>query len=242
MIRLEFRHKDHAYARLEDLHVFSREQANRLSITLRDGRSLKGRVTGAKGEPVAGASVEITFGENEELRRGTISDAEGRFELRGLPAMAGQLNVLTTEPSQPMLSASAKIDPQLRDAGDIATAAIDLPRGSTVHELLGMKMIDVNAALQESFHLPRPDGVLILDPGINSERLKIGEIRRGDQFWIVGEKPVKDFDDFKSRLSAVAKAGEKTVRVVYNFSRADFAGTNTQYLELNDADIAGLSR
>src|SRR4051812_20032246 len=114
-----------------------------------------------------------------------------------------------------------------------------IPRGSTVHELLGMKMIDVDVAVQDSFHLPRADGVVILDPGANSERLKIGELRRGDQVWIVGEKPVKDFDDFKSRLSAVAKSGGTVVRVVYNFSRADFAGTNTQYLELNDADIAG---
>jgi hypothetical protein len=244
IIRLEFVDKNHAYARLEDLHVFSREQATKLLITLRDGRSLKGRVVDAKGVAVKGASVDITFGRNEELRRGTVSDADGRFEFHGLPAMAGEITVLTTEPSQPMLTAKENIGPAQTDAPDIALAAIDLPPGSTVHELFGMKLIDVDATLQKLFHLPRADGVLILDPGADSGRLKIGKLQRGDQFWIVGENPVKDFGDFKNRLADAAgpPGGKHSVRVVYSFRRADRAGTNTQYLELSDADVAALAR
>jgi hypothetical protein len=105
-----------------------------------------------------------------------------------------------------------------------------------------MKLLDVDAATQRQFHLPRTGGVLVLDPGVESRRLKIGEIRRGDQFWIVGDKPVEGFDDFKAKLSAAARSGAKVVRVVYNYSRAHSAGTNTQHLELDEADVAALSR
>src|SRR6185503_7978020 len=104
---------------------------------------------------------------------------------RGLPALAGEIKVLTTEPGQAMLTGSEKINEGQRGTGDILLTAVKLPPGSPVHELLGMKLIDVDAAIQRLFHLPRTGGVLVLDPGINSGRLKIGEIRRGDQFWIV---------------------------------------------------------
>src|SRR5436305_1870558 len=85
-IRLEFVDQGHVYARLEDLHVFTREQATKLLVTLADGRSITGRVVDAQGRPVKGAAVEIRFGEVHELRRGAASDAGGRFEFHGLPA------------------------------------------------------------------------------------------------------------------------------------------------------------
>ena len=243
-IRLEFRHKSYAYARLEDLHTLSREQAKHLSVTLRDGRVIKGAVVDVQGGPVPGASVEITFGAKYELRRATTSDANGRFEFRGLPALAGDINVLTTQPAQPMLTARRSINPAQTKVGEIMTKAIDLPPHTAVQELLGMKLIDVDAGIRDLFHLPRAGGVLVLDPGIDTERLKIGELQRGDQFWIVGDKPVKDIADFKSRLKAAARAaGAKNgIRVVYHFRRAEQAGTNTQYLELSEGDIAALSR
>jgi hypothetical protein len=242
LIRLEFRHKNHAHAQLEDLQILGRETRTDLSIMLQDGRSIEGRVVDAERQPVKGALVESTFGERYELRRGTISDANGGFELRGLPALAGEIRVLTTEPGQAMLTGRQKLDRRQRDTGEIVLTVIRLPPDLTVHELLGMKLIDVDATIQRLFHLPRVGGVLVLDPGVNSERLNIGPIRRGDQFWIVGDQPVEDFNDFKTRLSDVARSGGRGVRVVYNFSRTDRAGTMTKHLELNDADIAAVSQ
>lgn len=106
-----------------------------------------------------------------------------------------------------------------------------------------MKLIDVNPAIQAMFHLARPDGVMVLDAGADSRRLKIGKLQRGDQFWCVGDEDedVKNFDNFKSRLLAAAKSGGEGIRVVYIFSRSNSTGTNTQYMVLGDADIAELS-
>lgn len=118
-IRLEFNHKDYAYARLEDMHLLSPEEATHLLVVLHPGRLVQGRAVDAIGQAVAGASVEITFGKHYELRRGTISDSSGRFEFHGLPWMSGKINVLTVESKQPMLTASANISSDADNAGDI---------------------------------------------------------------------------------------------------------------------------
>lgn len=235
IIRLEFLHKNYTYARLEDLSVLGKPQVTDLHIKLQEGRSVRGRVVDPGNKPVPNASVEITFGKQYELRRAVVSDANGRFEINGLPLLKGELAVLTTEPSQPMMSAARQITSEMAEAGDVILASIDLPRDSVIHQLFGMKLVDVDASVQKSFHLPRAEGVLVIDPGQQSERLDIGKLERGDQFWIVGEQTVKNFEEFKKGLSD----GE---RVVYQFRRPDMAGSNTQYIKLKDADLAELAK
>jgi len=244
LIRLEFHHPQYAFAQLEDVSILSRELATNLAITLRDGRSLKGRIVDAKGQGVAAALVEIKFGEQYKLRRATTSDAKGHFQLHGLPNLAGELHVLTIEPSQPLLSASQPIEVMQHDVGDIMAAEIKLPEGTAVHELFGMKLIDVDADVQKKFHLHDAQGVVILDPGKDSERLKIGKLQRGDHFWIVSDQPVKNFEEFKKRILASARAAKEKsyVRVVYRLKRVNFSGTNTQHFQLSEADVVELSR
>jgi hypothetical protein len=235
IIRLEFLDKNYAYARLEDLSVLSQPQLTDLHIKLQNGRSLRGRVVEPGNKPVSNASVEITFGKQYELRRAVVSDANGRFEIKGLPLLKGELAVLTTQPSQPMMSETRPVESDKDEVGDVTLASIDLPRDSVIHQLFGMKLIDVDPSIQKSFHLPRADGVLIIDPGPQSERLNIGKLQRGDQFWIVGDRPIKNVEDFKKSLSNEA-------RLVYLFRRPDMAGSNTQYIKLSDADLAELAK
>ena len=85
---------------------------------------------------------------------------------------------------------------------------------------------------------------MVLDPGAHSDRLKIGSLKRGDVFWMVGEQKVANFSEFRSKLldapSSNLSHGARTCRIVYTFRRPDSSGTNTQYIELTKEDIAGL--
>lgn len=65
--------------------------AEPVRVVLRPGRSLKGRVVGPEGEPVAGASLstveDVRIGESRSYSSVSIAttDAEGRFQARRLP-------------------------------------------------------------------------------------------------------------------------------------------------------------
>ena len=234
-IQLEFTHPDHQYAKLEDMHAFSSAQATALTVTLREGRTFGGQVVDAARQPVAGARVEVTFGKLDELRRGTTTDANGRFAFRGLPEETGEVRVLTVDTSQPALTARQPLGATQTDAGEIVLAPVALPPDAVVHELFGMKLVDVDASLQTAFHLPRADGVLVLDLG--ARRLGL-ELQRGDQFCVVGDEPIANFAAFARRMLTLSADG--AVRVVYLFSRPEFAGGNTQYVTLSAADRAEL--
>ena len=120
-----------------------------------------------------------------------------------------------------------------------------LPADTKVHELFGMKLIDVNQQIQESFLLPADSGVMILDPGAEFKRLDIGTLQRGDSFWIVGNVKIKNFDEFTKQLVTELhhppdKANEYVCRIVYRFRRPDFSGTNTQEINLTEKDLETL--
>jgi len=247
-IKLRFSHPDFTYVTLEGLQTYNPSDATTLTVTLPEGREITGHIVSPDGQPVVGATAQITFPSGHEQRRGTTTDVQGRFTFRGLPEEAGTLQVLTATPDQPLLTAQAEVTATQTDAGTIVATPIVLPEGMPVHELFGMKLMDVDPSLQAAFHLPRSGGVLVLDPGSRGQEL---ELQRGNQFWIVGDTQINDFADFTRQLLTLrtapdtqptpgATAGDR-VRVVWNFSRPDFAGTNTQYLQLDSADISALT-
>jgi hypothetical protein len=118
--------------------------------------------------------------------------------------------------------------------------------GRIVHELFGMKLVDADEYLQGRFFLYSPKRLIILDPGLNIARLGIGDLRRGNAFWMVGNERIASFDEFTSHLLAECEKPPKTgrgeyfVRVVYDFSWADFSGTNTMYMHLTQHDVEEL--
>ena len=116
-----------------------------------------------------------------------------------------------------------------------------------VHELFGMKLIDVNEQIQEMFLLPASSGVMIFDPGTEFKRLEIGELERGDSFWIVGNAKIKNFDEFIKQLITelhhpADKPNAYACRIVYRFTRPEFSGTNTQVIHLTEKDLERLQR
>ena len=244
-IQLQFSHPDYAYAKLEDLRTFSPYKVTHLHVTLVEGRTVKGQVVNANRQMIVGASVEITFASDSAKRRGGTTDAQGRFTFRGLPGEAGTLHVLTVARDEPMLTAQAKVKATQTSVGTIVATPIVLSAGTVVHELFGMKLVDVDASLQAAFRLSRAGGVLVLDPGKDGHGL---ELQRGDQFFIVGSARIKDFAAFTNQLLTLRRTPDTfmdsmndRVRVVWTFKRPYSSGTNTEYLKLDSSDVSELA-
>lgn len=114
---------------------------------------------------------------------------------------------------------------------------IVVPGGIKSYSVLGMQLADVTPELKSAYDLRYDRGALIVDPGPNPDRLKIGEIAEGDVFWMVGQRRVGSVCEFVHRLLAepgVPIAGERRIRVVYGFIRVDAQGTNTQYIRFTE--------
>ena len=243
-IRLEFKHPKYLVSQLDNLQRQSEKQLSNLQVVLQEGRTISGQIVDSEGRPVLGALVEVTFKTHPERNRGTVSDVHGQFELKGLLDESATLEVLSDGLDTPPLTGSKTIE---RTAGNIGTLTLQpaqIPKGTVIHEVFGLKLVNVNSTLKEAFHLWDSTGVMVLDPGAHSERLKIGSLKRGDVFWMVGEQKVANFSEFRSKLLDAPFSnlshGARTCRIVYTFRRPDSSGTNTQYIELTKEDIAGL--
>jgi hypothetical protein len=119
----------------------------------------------------------------------------------------------------------------------------------TPASLLGMKLADMTPELQVAFDLYAPTGVLILDPGTNSVRLGIGSRHRGERFWMVGNRQIKNLREMVAellRINQIEPPGDPNegsrgnIRVVYDLLRG--AGTDTEWLRLTEEDIAELKK
>jgi hypothetical protein len=219
-----------------------------LRIVLPTGRKVTGTVLDSAGKPVPKAMVEAALvkGENSALgdgtyRKATVTDADGKFALRGLKEGQTKLSAhalaIKQKVSLPMVLDADKVGLEVR------LQAITLPAGLKKHAVLGMQLTDVTPELKSAYDLFNDRGALILDPGHDFERLKIGDLAEGNVFWLVGQKRVGSVREFVSQLLAETgglDAEEYSVRVVYSFKTPDFVGTNTQYMKLTKDDIKQL--
>ena len=73
---------------------------------------------------------------------------------------------------------------------------LDLTPGNQVHQLFGMKLLELNDEMRDRLSLDAFDKVMILDPGPKSDRLEIGKLQAGDSFFMVDETRIEDFNDF----------------------------------------------
>jgi hypothetical protein len=248
-VRLDFVHADFLYTRLEDASALSPAIQSDLHVMLRDGKRFSGSVVDAAGKPVAGALVQVMFDrKHADYRKTAITDAQGKFELHGLPQAEGDVQARKTD-SPDILVGSVHVN-LYQDAKPetVALHPLILSDKTVVHELFGMKLVDVDEKLQSQLDLYDSSGVLILDPGANFKRLDIGTIQAGDYFWMVGNDRVKNFDEFAKHLLDSCREQQKRgrsnflERVVYGLTRDDFEGTNTEQIRLDENDLAELEK
>jgi hypothetical protein len=234
---------DHVESRIDDVYAIPPDKRGDLRVVLGTGRKVTGTVLGLDGKPVARAMVEVNS-KTPSRRKATLTDADGHFALRGLDGGPTTLIASALEIKQKArLSMDLVAD---KDAFEVRLQPIVQPAHRKTYEVLGMQLADVTPEWKSAYDLYHDRGAVILDPGPDPDRLKIGPLAEGYYFWLVGEKVVHSVREFVDEILAEAAeaadpdASEAGVRVVYGFKTPEFQGTNTQSLKLTKDDLAQL--
>src|SRR5204863_6962892 len=142
--------------------------------------------------------------------------ASGSFELQGMPAGPATLSVRALELKQ-KIQLPLDVDSDKTDL-DVRLQEMVLPPNLKSFTVLGMKLTDLTPELKTAYDLRDAGGALILDPGQNSDRLMIGKLAHGYNFWMVGNKHIASVREFVQQILAEAEnqnADRYSLRVVY---------------------------
>jgi len=245
---VSFFHPDDVEQQIPDVYALAQHERGALRIVLPTGRKLAGTVLDDAGKPVPNAMVKATS-HSAKNRKATMTDANGKFTLHGLADGPTTLTARSLEIKQKteltIVVDGDQNDQVVRLQANLVVRLqrMGLPAEVKKYDVLGMQLADATPELRSAYDLQDSGGALILDPGPNPDRLDIGQLVEGDNFWIVGEKRVGSVREFVKQILAEA-AAQKTavhrVRVVYSFKSLDFDGTNTQYLKLTNDDLKHL--
>ena len=178
-----FFHPDYIDRRIEDIYVSMQKERDALRIVLEKGHDVAGTVFDVAGRPVPNALVKAVR-QDWAHRKATMTDANGKFALRGLGEGLTMLGARALDIKQKAQMSIAVNGDQ--DDVDVRLKAIELPANLKKYTVLGMQLADVTPQLKSAYDLYFDRGALILDPGKDSDRLKIGRLAQGYNFWIVG--------------------------------------------------------
>ena len=248
--QLAFRVETAKTVTIKDIYKMTEEQLRSLDVQMPRGLVASGVLLDVNGKPVGQTTVQAMAGPSVTgmvLRR-CKTDQNGRFRLAGLP----ERKPLTLYAHAMSLKQKAKMPLVLVDRDKEVTLrceTVELKAPLKTVTMLGMKVADVTPEIKEIYDLPPAhNGVVILDPGKDYERLGVGELREGYFFWIVGNKKINNVREMIAEIlrinnkprpikgGMISEGHKGFVRIVY--VRRD--GTNTQYLKLTDEDAAEL--
>jgi hypothetical protein len=260
-IEIEFRHPDYVYGRLEDVHLLPPEQRLNFVVRMRTGRTIFGRVVDESGRGVAGALVETVFGKpsssgldntdfQTDFRKAVLSDGKGNFELRGLVSVMCRLEAVGHGGAgSEILVGDAEFGTWAATTRPASVMVRPFVRpGMKMHELLRMKLVDVDAQMSPELAQVHPGGIMVIDPGTNVALLSLGKLEPGNVFWMVGQQRVSSFDEFARALATECEAKRKSgmtdfrVRVVFDHANVDGAWGMTDMMKLNAADLAEIEK
>ena len=239
---------------ITDVYALSEAERTNLHVTLSSGHEVKGLITSAlrrdnQRQPPAPIVVEVTPADKSAAHRTTLTDEDGRFEVRGLPD--GEVRVFAH---------TSGFEQEARQTVQLAgeDAEVNFRLKPVVFEnppqpvsILGMTLAGMTPELQAVYDLDLPNGVLILDPGTNHLHLGFGALSQGDRFGIVGRKEIRDLPDMVAellRINAIAPPGDPNegchdyIRVAYTHRNGAGTMNLIQILRLTDEDIAELKR
>ncbi len=237
-----FSHPDYVSSKIDDIYALPQNQREALRIKLLTGLKISGTVLDVTGQPVSNVMIKATR-KNGSHRKATMTDARGKFVLRGLVEGATTLRVHALDLKQ-KIKLSLDLDSNKKNFA-VQLQEISLSVKPKAISVLGMQLTDVTPELQAAYDLHNERGALILDPGKDFERLEIGKLAEGNIFWLVGEKRINSVREFINQILAEASTQDTdvySIRVVYNFSRLNTDGSNTQYLKLVKDDLEHLRK
>jgi serine/threonine protein kinase len=229
-----------------DIYKLSEAEQKKLKVVMRRGYRISGKLISASGWPVQQTLIEAEPSDPEAQYKEQLTDKEGHFALRGLPEGTITLRVHSFR-----LEQKAQIVIQIAGADstqDLRLEPIILKEPQRTVRVLGMKLANITPELQRAYDLSAGSGVLIVDPGENTERLGIGSPQEGQYFFMVGNKWVATLKEMVSELLRINQipqsldAGDGEghrgfVRVIYSGRHWN----HTRYLKPTDEDAAELA-
>jgi hypothetical protein len=234
---VRFFHPDYIDRRIEDVYAIAPNERGPLRIVLETGYKVTGTLFDVGGKPVPKAMVKVIRKDGSH-RKATTTDTNGNFALRGLSKGLTLFTARALDIKQKIEMPMA-VNSDLNDL-EVRLKAISLPAGLKQYSVLGMQLTDVTPDLKSAYDLFFDRGALILDPGKDSDRLNVGRLAEGFNFWIVGDTRVANVREFVDQIlteSGGPDAPRIGVRVVFSFSTPDGDGNNTQYLKLTKDDL-----
>ena len=244
--QLAFRVETAKTVTIKDIYKLTPKQQKSLNVQMPRGLVASGVLLDVNGKPISETTVQAMAGSDVTgiVLRSCKTDKNGRFQLAGLP----ERKPLTLYAHAMSLKQKAKMPLVLVDRDKEVTLRcekVELKAPLKTVTMLGMKVADVTPEIKEIYDLaPLSNGVVILDPGKNYERLGIGELREGYFFWIVGNKKIHNVRELiaeilrinnkprPTRGGMISEGHKGFIRVVYVRRNS----TNTQYLKLTDED------
>ncbi|AMV22394.1 carboxypeptidase-like regulatory domain-containing protein [Planctomyces sp. SH-PL14] len=232
-------HPDYVDVSIEDLFQTKGAERTALRVVMPRGCQITGTVVNLVGRPVPGVVV-VCQRKGGEGRKGALTDEHGRFAIKGVTKGTNQVSVRSLP-----LKQKADLTVDFNEDRDLPIRLQLMPPFDEPerYDVLGMQVGDLTPQIRKACDLRFDQGVLILDPGADSKRLGIGELKVGDHFWMVGLHRVRSTREFVDRILAEAaeQDGERvSIRVVYAMSRPEFDANNTQYLDLSREDLREL--
>jgi beta-lactamase regulating signal transducer with metallopeptidase domain len=238
-----FFHPDYIDRRIDDVYALQPNEREAWRIVLETGHKVTGTVFDVAGKPVPNAMIKAIC-EDGGHRKATMTDANGKFALRGLSEGPTMFSARALDIKQKVHLPMA-VDGDQNDL-EVRLKAISLPADLKKHAVLGMQLADVTPQLKSAYDLYFERGAVILDPGKDSDRLNVGRLAEGYNFWMVGNKRVGSVREFVNQILTetggqdAAKNAVRGVRVVFSYSTVDGDGNNTQYLKLTKDDLEQL--
>jgi hypothetical protein len=237
---IAFTHPNYSEFVVKDVEAIESDRQRELWIVLPTGFKLTGTVVDADGKPVPKAMIEATLISGTR-RKATVTDANGKFSLSGLTGGSSTINAGALPIKQ-----RARISLVLegdKEGLEVRLQPMVLPADLKRYNLLGMQLADVTPELKAIYDLHQARGVVIVDPGQDSDRLNIGELAEGYTFWLVGSKRITGVREFVDQLLAETGglvADEYSIRVVYNLKTTEMTGSSTQHLKITKDDLKQL--
>ena len=238
--RVSYFHPDYVADSSGEIYAIDRDQRTKMRVVLLTGYRITGSLKSVSGKPFGGGMVKVVS-KDDGHRKAMVTDEQGKFTIRGIPGGEVELSCidrLTNQKRKLALILDAD-----KDDLQVQLLPISVSTQLKTFDVLGMKLTDVTPELKTAYEFWSDKGALILDPGPDHVRLGIGELVKGDYFWMAGNDQIGTVREFVAEILEEAANPQNAlfgVHVVYTFSRPRGDGSSTQYLKLTPDDIQQL--
>ncbi|HEV8070924.1 MAG TPA: PDZ domain-containing protein [Planctomycetaceae bacterium] len=192
-------HPDYLEVVIENPHAIKPNERDKLRIVLKDGRKVSGTLLDAAGKPALYLTIRATCSKGSP--KVTETDERGKFALRGLadgPTLLTSVDRKSKQTSRVSMAISGD-----RSGVTVRLQPMQIPKDLQTYSVLDMRLADVTPELRSAYDLRNQQGVMVLDPGKNSDSVSwLSE--EGDVLWAVGTEPVRSVRDFLEKTVAIA--------------------------------------